>query len=340
MDHRIVQIAKGLPDSADFVEQELSDLASMYVQDSSHFVARLMAPSVRVPQQGGKFYEYSKADFNRDEMQLRGDATQAAVGGYRRRLKEFFCNVFALAKDVGPQELKNNPRAPRNAARYLARKDLIKGEKMFASVAWKTGVWATEHLGSQTPTGTEFQNWLDADADPIAQLEQCLEEAEEKSAGFPINVIGFGRRAWRVFKNHPNVIGRFNNGQTSGGAVVTEAAVAALLGVEKVVVAKAVETTSLPGVAEDSSTFDRILDEDGVLGVHVAKEASMEEPSALYHFDWDGFAQSTENGVVIFEDDIPLTRGAKRYEIEHGFESKLIASAMGFWLENIVDGVA
>ena len=336
---RIVQISKGSPDSAQFIERELSNLGAMYVVKSDGFIAREMAPSVPVQDQGGKFYEYDKSDFRRNEMQLRGDGKPAALGGYRRTEKTYFAEVYALAKDVGPREMANNPKADQTATKYLAGKSLLHGEAEFSSIAWATGKWTTEKTGHATPTGSQVLTWRSSSAKPIEQLDAAIQDANKISGGFKMNRLAFGADAWRVFKNHANVLAYISGGATAvNPSIVTPQLVANILGVEKVLVADATHTTSAPGAS--SATFDYILDGSGVMACHATAAPSIEEPSAAYHFDWTGYAQASTVGLSIFEEPVPLSGGAKRYTVEHAYQSKLIAADLGLWFQNILTAAA
>lgn len=335
MSARIEQIAKGSPDAAQFIERELSNLGAQYVVKSDGFIARLMAPAVPVQEQGGKFWEYSKADFRRNEMQVRGDGDAAALGGYGRTEKTYWTEVYALAKKVGPREMANNPRADQSAVRYLSGKSLLHGEGLFGSQCWGTGKWTTEKTGHATPTGSQILTWRSSSAKPIEQLTATIKETNKISGGFKVNRLAFGANAWDVFRNHANVLAYINGGATAvNPSIVTRQLVAQILEVEQVLVADATHTTSAPNAS--TSTFDYILDGDGVLGLHATDGPSLDEPSAAYHFDWTGYLGASSVGLAIFEEPIPLSGGAKLYTVEHALETKKIAADLGFWLQDIL----
>lgn len=334
-EHRIHQIAKGLDPSDVYIEPELSGVAQRYVQDSRLFVARRVFPGVPVKTQGGKYRIFSKADYLRDEMQVRADGAQAALAKFRESTDNYFCDVFALATDVGPQTRKNSPMADANAAKFLAGKGLLKSEVQFADAFWGTGKWTTEYTGADnTPDAAdEVLPWTDPDADPIEQIETAIDAYGDASGGFPINRFVISGDLWVLFKNHPNVLARFNNGQTTGGAKVTRQALADLLEipVDGILIANARKTTSAPGVAEASSTYGRILS-TGLLLCHAAETPSEDTPSAGYHFDWD-YNGDDSGGIAVFGEPVPNTRGSIRYEIEHAFDAKQVAADLGIWFE-------
>lgn len=338
---RIYAISKGLDQGDVYIEPELSNVAATYLQNMDGFIMRQLFPSCPVATQGGKYRRFSKADFNRDEMALRADGAQSVVAQFREDTAQYYADVWSLATDVGPQMRANNPKADQNATKFLSRKALIKAEVEGATAFWGTSKWTTEYTGADnTPdSAQEVLPWTDEDADPIEQIEIAMAAYNLVSGGFPLNVAGFSEDLWVVFKNHPNVISRFSGGQTVGGAKVTRERVAELLEIPKILVGRAVKTTTGAGVVEASSAYGRILS-TGLLMVHAAPAPSMDDPSAGYHFDWTGYTGATSVGAAVFEEEVPLTHGARRYTIEHASDAHKVSADLGVWFEALLTAAA
>lgn len=337
----IEAISKGLDSDDTYIDEELSNVASRFIQRSDGFIMRQLFPSCPVALQHSKFRTFSKADQNRNEMAPRADGAQTALARFRESTDSYRCEVFSLGVDVGPQTRANNPKADANATLFLAGKALLRDEALGASIYWGTGKWTTEYTGADnTPDGAgEVLPWTDPDADPIEQIETAIAAYELVAGNFPINRMGFSKDLWTVFKNHPKVLSRFNGGQTMGGARVTRERVQELLEIERVLVGGAVETTSGPGVAEAASTYGRILS-TGLLMVHATAAPSVDQPSAGYFFDWTGYTGSTPSGAAIIEEVVPLTKGARRYTLEHASDAKKVTADLGIWFDSMLTAAA
>lgn len=330
---KIEQIVEKVASDDVYIDPELTNVAEVYVQNDQHFVARKMMTAVPVAKRTGQYASFSKADFNRDEMQERADGAPSAAGGFRQSFKTFACQVYGLHDDVGRQRRANSPTTSNATARYLMRKGLIKTEVLWAALAWGNSIWTTELTGVSAPTlDTEFLTFKDDAADPIKTIELAIEQYEDVAAGFPITDLCFNRAVWTYVKNHPKVISRVNGGQTSGGAVVTRKVLADILEVKAIHVANARKTTSAPGVAEASSTYAQICATEGVLGIHRTETPSTDDPTAIMALDWTGYGAGAQ-GQSIFEEPVPNSGGAMRHEIELAIGLKLSSADLGFWLK-------
>ena len=141
-----------LPTASDVhVNAPLTNLSIAYAQNESKFIATKASPIVPSSKQGDLYFEYDRADFLRDEAKLRAPATESVGAGWRMSTNPFFCNVFALHKDVDDQIRANQDSAinmDRDAALYVAQKLLLKREKDFFAAAFATGTWTGSTSGA------------------------------------------------------------------------------------------------------------------------------------------------------------------------------------------------
>lgn len=89
------------------VAAALTDIAVAYLQDESVYIADKVFPVVPVQHQTDVYYVWSKADFFRDEAQVRADATESAGSGVNLTTQTYSAKVYALHQDIGAQVRSN-----------------------------------------------------------------------------------------------------------------------------------------------------------------------------------------------------------------------------------------
>ncbi|HET9893239.1 MAG TPA: hypothetical protein VFQ42_22365 [Mycobacterium sp.] len=338
--HRLNAIRKGgQPGPSDvYVVPELTQLSVGFMQNPGSLIANVVAPSVKVATQSGKYIAYPRGYFFRDDMALRADGSESAGGGFSvDNTPQYFSDVWAWHTDMGPQVSANalNPVDLDRAATMLCtNKALIRREKLFLGKYFKTGVWTTELVGANSggggTTAANTLGWLDASALPIKAIKSQI-KAFEQNSGYIPNVAIFSRDLWDIFCEHPNVISRVNAGQTPGGpAEISLQMVAGWLGIEKVVIARGVEATSAEGQAD---VMNFMATNGQLLLLYVAPAPSLFTPSALYSFDWiaDGLVGTFGQTVARWYNQ---DRKATRYEIEMATDMKVVSADLGLLMRN------
>lgn len=332
------RIGKGAPDPSDvYIVQELTQLSVGFMLKPETLIAGL-CPSVQVSQQSGKYIQYPRGYFFRDEMRTRADGAESAGGGFAvDTTPTYFADVWAWHTDIGPQ-VRANARTvdvDRAATMLCSNKALLRRELLFLSKFFATSVWTTEVTGATSGGGglaATTLGWLDANAKPIAQLKAIM-RSQQKLSGYRPNKILFDTLSWDTFCEHPNVVNRINAGQTPGGpAEITQAMVAGWLGVDTVLVTQAIQTTSKEGQT-DTLAF---LKSSGQVGLYyVPPGPGLFTPSAFYFFDWvaDGLVGSMGNAVSRWYNQ---DRKATRYEIEMATDCKLVSADLGCFMTNMV----
>jgi hypothetical protein len=318
------------------VNAPLTNISIAFLQNASNFVATRVFPNIPVQKQSDRYYVYERGDFNRDEMQLRAPATASAGGGYTLdNTPTYFANRFSFHKDI-PDELRANADAvlspDREAAEFVTHKALIKREKLFSNTYFKTGVWTFQRAGvTGTPTGTQFKKWNDATSTPIRDV-RLGKAAIAQSTGFEPNKLIMGRAVYDAIVDHPEIIDRLKYGQTAGApAMASKQALAALFGVDEILVMNAIENTAAEGIAATHS----FIGGNHCLLTYSTSAPGLMTPTAGYTFSWTGLLGSGADGNRIksfrMED-----RSADRVEIDMCFDMKLVSADLGqFWSDAV-----
>ncbi len=90
------------------VNRPLTNISIAFLQDRADFVATRAFRNIPVGKQGDRFFTFDRGMFNRNQMQIRGPATESSGGGYDiDNTPTYFCNTFALHKDI-PDQIRAN----------------------------------------------------------------------------------------------------------------------------------------------------------------------------------------------------------------------------------------
>ena len=234
-------------------------------------------PIVTVAKQSGKYFVFGQDAWYRDETAVRAPGTKAARADYTLSTSSYLCVEKALAKQV-PDEVQENaddPLRPMITATEYVSDQLLKSIEIDVLT---NAVFSTGWSNSATP-GTL---WSSDAADPWGDIETGM-NAVAQAIGREPNVAVIGRGLWRYLVNHPDVIDRIKGGATTNGpAVARMEAIAAIAGLEKVLVARSIRDTAVEGKTA-SKAF--IGGTHMFLG-YVTPSAAIDNPTAGYVFQW------------------------------------------------------
>lgn len=317
-----------LPQAANVhIDTFLTELSVGYIQAPSHFVADQVAPLIPSAKQSNKIPSYNMGDLYRDEMQLRAPGTESAGGGYRVSNQTFFCDVYASHIDVDDQTYAAAD-APfelySDAVRVLTQRERIKREVRFAADLFTTSLWTGGT--SADPTAASLSAaWDDPASSPI---EDIAEQANSilVSTGYLPNTLVVNNLGWTALKNHPDIVDRVKH---TSGDVVSEDIVARLLGVERLLVCRAVRNTAAEGVTTSMSAIAG----NHALLVYVAPSPGMWSPSGAYTFVWSGYPGSSDGRLIKRFRLEALS--SERIEIESAFDQKLIDGEFGVLIQSV-----
>lgn len=334
-----IRKAQGQPiDPADvYIAPEITDITVGWMLDQKT-VANAMAPRIPVAKQKGNYPVFSKSFFFRDEMEERGDAQPASEGTMGLTFNTYACPVYAWRLPLGAQARANaTPLELDQAGSELCgNKALLKREILWFNKYFKSGVWSTELQLSAGGTAGVDLSFKDATALPIKQIKAQLDKQSGLTGGlYRCNKAVWSRDVWTAFCEHPNVTSRINAGQTPGGpAEATQAMVAAWLGLDEIIIADQIQTTSARGVAEASATYSRIAASGQILFAYVPPAPSKFRPSAMYSFDWvppdsmvGGYGTAVSSYYV-------QERKAQMYEVEMSTDFEVVSKDCGVLLYN------
>jgi hypothetical protein len=315
------------PTSSDVhVDAILTNISVAYQQESSAYIANRVFSRIPVAKQSDKYFVYTKGDWFRDEAQLRAPATPSAGSGYSLSNATYNANVYAFHKDVDDQVRANadDPINPdREATQFVTQRMLLRQEIDWSNAFFTTGVWDTDVVG-----GTDFTQWSNyTSSDPIEDVETG-KATILASTGYLPNTLVLSYDAMRQLRNHPDVIDRI---KYTSSSVPTEATMASLFGVDRVLTARAVQNSGAEGAATSMS----LLHGKNAALYYVAPAPGVMTPSAGYQFSWTGVSDGMGESVGISRFRMPELR-ADRIEAQMAWDYKVVASDLGYFFSACV----
>lgn len=317
------------------VNTPLTNISIAYIQDASAFVASQVFPNIPVAKQSDRYYTYDRGGFNRDEMQERAPATESAGGGYDiDNTPTYYAPRYSFHRDV-PDELRANADAVLNvdaeATVFVTQKALIKKEKLFTARYLRSGVWTHDYSGvASSPTGNQVIKWSSASSTPIENVRSA-KRAIRQDTGFEPNTLLLGRVVYDALLDHPEIIDRIKYGQTPGApADVSDADLAKLFKVQRVLVMNAIENTAAEGQANNHQFIGGAT----ALLCYSTQTPGLMTPTAGYTFSWTGLLGAGADGARIRSFRMENI-GADRVEIDMSFVCKLVGADLGFFWNNI-----
>lgn len=316
------------------IDRAMTNISVAYMQDDKNFIADKVFPIVPVKRQSDVYYQYSRADFMRDEARERGAATESVGSDYGVEAQDpYFCKKHAFHTDITPEERANYDEpldADKDATDFVTQKMLIRREMAWASKFFKTGVWGTEYEGAASASAGKLVYWNKSTSDPIGDVTNAG-IAMAGGTAFRPNTLVLSPYVFNALKNHEDILDRIK--YTQKGIVTTDL-LATLFEVDKVLVAWGVANTAVKGAAE-ATNF--------IMGKHALlcysnPTPALRKPSAGYIFAWTGLEGSGGYGNRIVR--LPMDQlglGTERIEGEIAFDSKVICSDLGVFFKDIVE---
>jgi len=310
------------------VDAALTNILVAFTQDPGNFIADRVFPMVPVQHQSDRFHQYDRGDWNRAVAQKRGPATASAGGGWNDdNTAQYFCDVWAVHKDVDDQTRANQDPAidlERDSARWTAQQIMIRKDKEWAATAFTAGVWTGSTTGGDITPATL---WDAAGGDPIVDIDAQAVSIAMKTGRWP-NKLVFSMDTWIKVKNAATVTDRIKHTQTG---IVTEAIFASLVGIEEVMVIKAIETTSAEAAAITTAFVGGSKD---ALLLYTAKAPSVLEPTAGYTFTWNGYL-GMQAGMRVKNFRMEEI-ASDRIEGEAAFDPFVVSAVAGVFFSNAI----
>jgi hypothetical protein len=343
------------------VNVPLTNISIAYIQQQQAYRAAEIFPMIPVQKMSDKYFYYTKSYWFTNEAKIRADGAESEGTGYGiDSSNSYSCDIYALHHDLGDRVVLNadSPlNMQRDSTLFLTQKLLLAREKKWVDNFFTTGKWGgstalvdpagctsaalTANYG--TPASA-ICYWNDyTNSTPIQDIRH-YKMAMAAQTGFVPNTLVLGPKVFETLCMHPDVIERIKYGGTPGApAVMSEQALAQVLGVDRVVVPLAVMNSGAEGIAAATAEADT----DFLYGLNALlcysnPSPSLLTPSAGYTFGWTGYLMGGGGyqnaggaGWFAVRDFRIEWRRALRIEAEMAMDMKLIAADLGIFMHGV-----
>jgi hypothetical protein len=323
------------------LDAPLSNLTLAYVQSQEVFIADKVFPVVGVPKQSDKYYLYDRANANRSgDVKKLAPRTEVTRIGQKLSNDAYFADVYGIGMDFDEQTLSNeddmlNIRSA--GAQTLVNRMMIHREAQFASTFFVDGVWTTSVTGATNASGNQPVLWSDyTNSTPIANVTLAARTMQLTSGGFKPNTMVVGKGVRDILVNHPDILARLNGGSTiNNPALIVDAKLAEIFGVENFFVMEAVENTAADGAAEVSA----FIGGNNALLCYTPSSAGLMSPAAGLTFAWNNVEGANNLGVTVesFSDDaLKRQQVAEHIQVKMAYDMKLVGADLGYFFNAII----
>lgn len=306
------------------VDQLLTNVSIGY--SNAGYIADQIFPVVPVDKQSDKYLTYDKSHWFRNEAKIRATGTKSERGGWNYSSDTYFCDRFSYGHEIYDEERDNADNAfqlDSDAAEFATDKILMQREVAFASGFFTTSVWGTDKTG-----GTDFTRWSDyAGSNPLVDVSDWMDTIEA-SIGREPNRLVMGKQVWSKLKWHPDLIDTIKYTQRAQMGIELAAT---LFEVERILVGRAIYTTSPEGTAEASVSYSRIWGKHALL-IYVPNTPSLRQPAAGYTFTWQRVPQSLRYIKRMRDEE----READIIEANAYYDHKVTGAAAGLFGSTVI----
>lgn len=309
------------------VDKLLTQISIATYNEPGIYIARQVAPIIPVEKQSDLYPVYDQSHWFRNEAALRAPGTKSQRGGWTvDTTNQYYCKRYSYGHEIADEERDNTDdtfNLDSEATAFVTDKVMMAHEVGWAGTNFTTGIWGGDQVGS-----TNFTQWSDyAASTPLTDLDTYGDNVDARIARNP-NTLVLGKQVWMKVKRHPEVIDLIK--YTQRGQLTLDL-FAALIEIPRVLVGRAIYTTTAEGTAETSVTFSRIWGKHALIA-YVAERPSLMAPSASYTFTWRR-VPSSDLYIKRMRDE---EREVDIIESNTYFDFKVTAKRAGEFMQNAV----
>lgn len=315
-----------LPTSRDVhVDTLLTNVSIAY--RNKNYIADQMFPLLPVMKRSDIVPKFDQSHWFRDQARLRAPGTRSARGGFSIDSTDtYYAKRYSFGVEIDDDTRDNADSVwalDENATNLATDMIQLRREVSLAGSHFTTGVWGNDDTG-----GVDFTVWSNySTSSPLVNLSDYQDEVEGRIA-LEANSVAMGKQVWQKLKWHPDLLDSIK--YTERG-VITEQLFASLTGFSKVLIGRALYTTTAEGTAESSVAYSRVWGKN-VLIYFAPDSPSLMTPSAGYCFTWQRVPSSIQYMVRHRDDEAEKDI----FECNSYFVHKTTAARAGTFLSGAV----
>lgn len=307
------------------VDPVLTNMLEGYMNEDDRFIADRAFPGVPVSSSAGTYFVFDEKYWMADDAEQRAWGSDYPEGGFGMSTATYKTFQFASSHSI-PDETEADNQAAMSlvdaGVQRLAHILAIRKERLFAAAAMATSVWGTDATGGTT--STKWSTY--STSDPVGDVRTAKRTISQAIAKYPNKFI-MGEIVFDKLINHPDLVDRIK--YTARATVSTmEAALAAVLGVEQLLVGTAIYNTANEG---QTGSYSPIVDDDALL-LYSPPNPGMFVPAAGYCFYWQPGGGLGSSGRYYDE-----SKDAEVLKAKTQVDYEVVASGAGYFFSDYVD---
>jgi hypothetical protein len=310
------------------VNRPLTNISTAYLQSLDEFVADQVFPTVPVASRSDVYYTFPKGWWFRTSVKQRGLSQESPGLDFAISTDNYVCEVQSVHKDIDDQ-LRNNQDGPlaldRSATEIVSRHLVLRRELDWAANYFTTGIWIGSSTGTDIVPSTKWDVY--ATSTPLQDIRTEIYAMHSKT-GYKPNKLILAPDVWAVLQDHPDIIGRLSDAKDRHA---TKQFIAALLELDEVLVAGAVQNTANEGATD---VMAHVFTDDALL-VYSNPRPALMSPSAGYTFAWTGHIGASPMGHRIKRFRME-PRASDRIEGEMAYDQKVVATDLGVFFNGVL----
>jgi len=314
----------GNPSTSDVhIDSALSEIAIAYKNKS--FIADQVFPLVTVEKQSDKYYIWDKGSWLTNQVEIRVPGDLYPEGRMKLSNDEYFADIFHLGYAIPWEKKKNADVAinlERSGTNWLAHQFALNREIQIAADIFVTAVWDTN-----PDVGDDFVAWDDEDNSNPPEDIDTYKDTVLQNTGVEPNTLVIGKQVFSKLRRNPILLDMF---KYTGKGILNEAQVAEALDIERLIIGKAVQRTSIEGATTAVQAF--VWGKNALL-LYVAPAPAIDEPSAGYTFVWDLDGSGFTTAII---PTVQEERDRDFLKGKHAFDYKITGSDLGVFFEDVI----
>jgi hypothetical protein len=254
------------------------------------FVGENLFPTVTVAKQTAKYYIFGREAWVAETSDHRAPGTEAnEIPGFTASLDTFYCAEHALQMAVTDEEreMVDSQFVPdRDATNLLTSKILLGREVAMQGLVSVAANYATG-LSTTFSEGTTQWNDYTGSSHPITNIRTGMRAVHRKIFMEP-NLAIIPYLVMSYLEDHPDIIERI---KYSERAILTPEIIAAVFGIQRVIVPGVGVGTAAPGALGDAVSVGYLWSDDVILA-WVPPAAGLKIPAFAYEYAWTFGGQS------------------------------------------------
>jgi hypothetical protein len=310
------------------VDRPLTLISDATLQDMTTYVNDKVFPVVPSVKQSDLYFHYPREYWFQTAATKVAPASETPGSGWHVSTMKFFCEEYGLHVDIADQ-IRQSEDDPidmnRDATEFITQHLALRREKDFITRFMSPGVWGglvtTNSAGILASEDfSPSVNWTNANSNPMVDVSKLI-SGVRRTTSKRINTMVVADDVNEALKQHPMVLDRIKYTETG---IVTEDLLARLFGVDKYLVASAVENIAQEG---NAGVFDFLVGGKMLL-TYSQPSPGILKPSAGYTFAWTGQYGSSANGMRMKNIRMEAIE-ADRVEGKMAYDQHLVSPDLG-----------